>query len=371
MSEKRAAVALDRLDDGALPHEFALLADVAADAGLDGNDPPPVQRRWFNPTTGGHVSAVAWGSGRPELVFLHDAGRGARQWDAVILALGRPAVALDLPGHGRSDRRRDGRYELARLAAVTAEAIASFAPRARLVVGSGLGGLTALALAVRRPELVRRLVLLDTLPGAGRAVRPAASAAPASRADAVRLLADTIPRTDLPRTDLPWTAGSAAEIGSTGGVDSGGGVRSAGGVDLVGRALRREVLYGTVHEPDGGWTWRHDPALAAVDHDPERSWGDLATATAGGAGGAPAVAVSVIRAASSPCADDLEEAVRRAGVQVLTVDGVDTDVEIERPAALAGVLEGLLLDSVPDATRQAAAGAPQETPGSNHEENRP
>ncbi|MCK9878130.1 alpha/beta fold hydrolase [Frankia sp. Ag45/Mut15] len=345
MSERPAVAALDQLDETTLPNEFALLAEVAADAGLGGNTAPLVQRRWFNPTTGGHVSAVVWGSGPPEVVLLHDAGRGARQWDAVILALGRPAVALDLPGHGRSNRRRDGRYEPVRLAVVTAEAIASFAPRARLVVGSGLGGLTALALAARRPELVHRLVLLDTLPGLGRAVRPAPGAAPASRTDAVRLLAATVPLTGSPEADRPVSAGEPA--GRSGPAE---GLGSAGGVALVDRALRREVLYGTVREPDGPWAWRHDPALAAVDHDPQRSWDHLTAAVS-------ATAVSVVRAASSFWGDDLDEAARRAGVPVLTIDGVDIDAEIEQPVTLARVLDGVLADPA-DRTRTPAPNAP-------------
>ncbi|MFF0000097.1 alpha/beta fold hydrolase [Streptomyces avermitilis] len=46
------------------------------------------------------------------VVLLHDAGSSARAWDDVLLALDRPAVALDLPGHGRSSRR--GRATTAR-----------------------------------------------------------------------------------------------------------------------------------------------------------------------------------------------------------------------------------------------------------------
>jgi pimeloyl-ACP methyl ester carboxylesterase len=79
---------------------------------------------------GGHVSAVAWGTGPPEVIFLHEAGRSARAWDEVALGLGRPSVAIDLPGHGRSGWRRTGRYEPRVIAGAIAEAIRSFAPRA-------------------------------------------------------------------------------------------------------------------------------------------------------------------------------------------------------------------------------------------------
>src|SRR5437016_14496767 len=94
-----------------LADELALVAETAAEAGVPADALPRVRRGWVNVPTGGHVSGVFWGEGPPELVFLHDAGESARAWDAVALAVGRASVAIDLPGHGRSDWRRDGRYE--------------------------------------------------------------------------------------------------------------------------------------------------------------------------------------------------------------------------------------------------------------------
>ena len=49
-----------------------------------------------------------WGDAEPELVFLHGGAQNAHTWDTVALALGRPLVAIDLPGHGHSDGGRDG-----------------------------------------------------------------------------------------------------------------------------------------------------------------------------------------------------------------------------------------------------------------------
>lgn len=151
-------------DCAELADEFALVTE--ATAGL-----PCVRRSWADIPTGGQVSGVIWGTGTPELVLLHDRGENARAWDSVTLALaltlelGRPAVAIDLPGYGQSSGRRDGRYEPARITPAVAEAIRSFAPHARLVAGTGLGGLTALALRRRHPWLVPGIALFDTLPG--------------------------------------------------------------------------------------------------------------------------------------------------------------------------------------------------------------
>jgi pimeloyl-ACP methyl ester carboxylesterase len=172
-----------------LADEFSLVAEVTAGrtAGL-----PCVRRSWADVPTGGQVSGAVWGTGTPELVLLHDRGESARAWDAVAsaltLELGRPAVAIDLPGHGQSSGRRDGRYEPARITPAVAEAIRWFAPHARLVAGTGLGGLTALALRRRHPWLVPAIALLDALPG----VAAASSAGPGPACDELAQLSGPV-----------------------------------------------------------------------------------------------------------------------------------------------------------------------------------
>jgi len=238
-----------------LADEFALAAQTAAEAGPAGGALPRVRRSWVNVPAGGHVSGVFWGDGPPEVVFLHDISESARAWDAVALTLGRPAVAIDLPGHGRSDWRRDGSYEPARLAPAIAEALRSFAPRARLVAGSGLGGRAALAVRRRQPRLVPRLALL---PGTGPAQAgewpgPERFASPA---EAFTALAARRP-------------------------------------DRSAQAVRREVLYELIQDGDGSWAWRHHPgslptALLAgalsAEGQPERAPGvEVITIPGGGA----------------------------------------------------------------------------------------
>jgi pimeloyl-ACP methyl ester carboxylesterase len=150
----------------ALDNEFAGIAESAARAGLGDDAVPSVHRAWVTVPGDEHISAVVWGPGPPEVVFVHEAGRSARAWDEVALRLGRPSVAIDLPGHGRSDWRRDGRNEPRQLAGTLAEAIRSLAPRVSLVVGGGLGGRTSLALITTpRPTFLPRVALIDTLPG--------------------------------------------------------------------------------------------------------------------------------------------------------------------------------------------------------------
>src|SRR3954447_3536977 len=111
------------------------------------------------------LSVIEWGDERPELVLLHGGGQNAHTWDGVALALGRPLLAIDLPGHGHSDWRDDHRYLPAENAAAVEVMVREHAPDAKAVVGMSLGGLTALVLAAAAPDLVRRLILVDVTPG--------------------------------------------------------------------------------------------------------------------------------------------------------------------------------------------------------------
>ena len=109
-----------------------------------------------------------WKSGEPELVLLHGGSQNAHTWDTVAMALDRPLVAVDLPGHGHSDGPgdlREGQLNAQGNAVDVAAAVRRLAPAAQAVVGMSLGGLTTIALSAEAPELVRKLVLVDVLPG--------------------------------------------------------------------------------------------------------------------------------------------------------------------------------------------------------------
>jgi pimeloyl-ACP methyl ester carboxylesterase len=84
------------------------------------------------------------------------------------LALGRPLLAIDLPGHGHSDGpgdQADGQLDTHGNAVDVAAAIRVLAPSAKAVVGMSLGGLTTIALSAEAPDLFRTIVLVDVLPG--------------------------------------------------------------------------------------------------------------------------------------------------------------------------------------------------------------
>ena len=83
--------------------EFGLFHENAAEYGLPYDGPPTVRREFVEIEPGRRLSALVWGTGDPELVLLHGGSQNAHTWDTVAMALGRPLVAIDLPGHGHSD----------------------------------------------------------------------------------------------------------------------------------------------------------------------------------------------------------------------------------------------------------------------------
>jgi pimeloyl-ACP methyl ester carboxylesterase len=217
--------------------EFAYFADNAAEYGIAYDDPPTVRRRSVEVAPGRRISALEWGPGRPELVLIHGGAQNAHTWDTVALALDRPLLAVDLPGHGHSDGAASagGNHRAESLAADVGEAIAVLAPDARAVVGMSLGGLTAIALADRRPDLVRSLVLVDITPGVDRDKAKAITdfvRGPATFASFDEILARTIEHNPT-RSEA---------------------------------SLRRGILHNAEQLADGSWRWRyrrHDDVFAS------------------------------------------------------------------------------------------------------------
>src|SRR4051812_31123275 len=145
--------------------EFSMFEDNATEVGFRWAGPPKVRRASVDVDKGRRLSALVWGDGPPEIVLIHGGAQNAHTWDTVALALERPLVAIDLPGHGHSDWREDHRYSPRSNADDIAVAVEQLAPAARLVVGMSLGGMTAICLAARHPKLVQRLVVVDVTPG--------------------------------------------------------------------------------------------------------------------------------------------------------------------------------------------------------------
>jgi pimeloyl-ACP methyl ester carboxylesterase len=114
----------------------------------------------FAESGGRRVRYFAGGSG-PPVVLVHGLGGAASNWIELVPGLleRHRVLAVDLPGHGGSERLGRGAGVDAFTAAVAAVLEADDAPPA-LVAGHSFGGLTVLRLAHARPELVRGLLLI-------------------------------------------------------------------------------------------------------------------------------------------------------------------------------------------------------------------
>lgn len=139
------------------------------------------------------------------VVFLHGLfGRG-RNFTTIARAL-QPqfgSLLVDLPDHGRSAWTDDFSYE--KFADLVADRLRADVAADRPVdlVGHSMGGKVAMVLALRHPELVDRLVVVDISPVAGRdqgefvhlldSLAGLDLARLAERSEADRLLADPIP----------------------------------------------------------------------------------------------------------------------------------------------------------------------------------
>ena len=105
---------------------------------------------------------------RPEaspIVLLHCYTCAIDWWNEVIprLATGRRVIAIDLLGHGGSEKPSGG-YSMTNQAQLVAEALSKLGVRRAVVVGHSLGGAVAIALAEQSPELVGGVMVVDTEP---------------------------------------------------------------------------------------------------------------------------------------------------------------------------------------------------------------
>ncbi|MFZ4517651.1 MAG: alpha/beta fold hydrolase [Microthrixaceae bacterium] len=285
--------------------EFAYFHENCDEYGLTLGDPPRVERVEHALDDGRRLSGLRWGEGPPRVVLLHGGAQNAHTWDTVALALRPvPVLAVDLPGHGRSDWRTDRAYDPVSNAADVAAMVEALAPDAEVLVGMSLGGLTAVALTDARPDLVRRLVLVDITPGVTR-----------DKAAEVHAFIEG-----------PQSFGSFGEI-------------FARTVEFnptrTPESLRRGILHNAHRAGDGTWEWNYDRRPLAGDPQamgPERLWDAI---------GASTVPLLLVQGGVSPVVDDDDVAElqrRRPGARVVVVDGAGHSVQGDRPIELTELL---------------------------------
>jgi pimeloyl-ACP methyl ester carboxylesterase len=144
------------------------------------------------------------GRGRP-VVFVMGLSGTIDGWppsflDAVA-AKGHRVIVFDNEGVGRSTLR-PGTLTIRRMGQDTARFIKALHLRRPDVVGWSMGGMIAQSLAIEYPRQLRKLVLMATAPGDGKATLPDAAALTAlSTGDEVALLADLFPPDQIAARD--------------------------------------------------------------------------------------------------------------------------------------------------------------------------
>lgn len=284
--------------------EFALLPENAEQIGHTG--PLPAVAR----VESGDISALKWGGGPPQVVFLHGGGQNAHTWDTVILGLGLPALAIDLPGHGRSAWREDGDYGPKLNAETLRPVLHELAPTPRLVVGMSLGGLTALRIAATESALVPELVLVDVTPSAPERHEQMTKA----QLGAVALVKG--------ERNFPTFA---AMLDVT--------VAAASNRDR--KSLRRGVFHNSRRLDDGTWTWRYDSFRKADGFD--SLWDDVPAIT---------MPTTLVRGADSFFVNDDDADAFAKGApgfrHTHVVAGSGHSVQGDQPRALVDILRGVL-----------------------------
>ncbi len=285
--------------------EFSLFAGNISEYGLAAAPHPQVTRIDTTLEDARQISALRWGNTPPKIVFVHGSAQNAHTWDTVCLALGEAVLAIDLPGHGHSSWRDDGDYTPRSLALDIAPIIERHAPTAAVVCGMSLGGLTTLALAYHRPDLVARLTMIDITPG----VTPEKAKAitdfvngPQSFTSFDELLARTIEHN-------PTRSESS---------------------------LRRGILHNARQLEDLSWVWRYDRR-----GHPRREPGSNVAAGMWEMIERLPCPLTLVRGGVSPVVDDADVAElkrRKPDAMVHVVDGAGHSVQGDRPLELATLL---------------------------------
>jgi pimeloyl-ACP methyl ester carboxylesterase len=188
----------------------------------------PPARGWSDPTCPpSGLATIRIGQGPIRFVFCHGLFGQGRNWTTIARRL-EPAASLlvDLPDHGRSPRTDRFSYD------TLAESVAGLLRAVRAeegaydltLVGHSMGGRAVMLTALRYPQLVPRLVVVDVGP------------APTPTSDFERY-ADALQRLDLDRLASRRDADHALAL------------------DIPDPTVRGFLLAGLQPTATGGWQW--------------------------------------------------------------------------------------------------------------------
>ncbi len=287
--------------------EFSFLPAVAAQWQLD-TPTPAGERLTLTLADGRELSGIRYlppGATADDVLvtLLHGAALNAHTWDATVLALGEPALAIDLAGHGDSSWRDDATYSAETLAPDIIAALEAWTTQPQTLVGQSLGGLTALAVASAAPQLVRDLVIVDILPGIDTS---------GLRAHLGAFFAQT----EWPSRDALVDHALAFSLG--------GSRESA----------ERGVFHNSRVRPDGVVEWKHHLAKLVADGAP-----NLLTASGADASTSlPTIPITLIRGEHGIVPEPAAEAfAQKTGAEVITLPA-GHNVQEELPLELAAII---------------------------------
>ena len=256
---------------------------------------------------GAQVRYRAWGKpGRQAVVLVHGGAAHAGWWDHIAPFLGADhrVVSIDLSGHGDSDRRP--KYSLDTWADEVLAVAAVESVGRPVIAGHSMGGFVGLTAAKLHGETLRGVVAIDS---PVREVSPEAKSWLASHS--------TLP----PNRIYPDRETVVARFRTL--------PEDEAGLEYV----RTHVADQSVHEVDGGWTWKFDPSIfLSSQMEPE----DLAEA---------GCEVALVRGERGMATTDITESV--AGVlgghvPVTLVPDAGHHIMFDQPIALISLLQTLI-----------------------------
>ena len=285
-------------------------------------------RARFVDVGGARIRVWEWGDAdAPAVLCLHGAYDHGRMWDQLapqVAELGFHVVAVDLRGHGDSERLASGHIwaasvmDIARLAHL-------YGPPVGLI-GHSFGGGQALMVASTFPDLVRWVVNIDGLgppPSVFEEERDLAAVAAAGVASAERVLWRT-----------PRVYGSREEM-----AQRRGGIN----VRLPPEWLAHLVHHGTA-EADGGFVWKSDPMFSVGmpdDFSLDHLYAEYAEARC---------PMLVLTGGEHDTWSDLSEEELSARLECIpdarhhVVDGAGHYVHVEKPAEVLRLIEAFLAE---------------------------
>lgn len=148
----------------------------------------------FVVASGLRIRVADAGTGGTPLVLIHGLAGSIEAWEPLraLLATERRTLALDLPGHGESDKPLDRSYAPDALRGVIEEVLAARGIARAVWIGNSIGGQIALGAAIAGAPAVAAAVLINPT-----GVDPDAFAALLSRPDRIRARAGVAPTASL------------------------------------------------------------------------------------------------------------------------------------------------------------------------------